>query len=216
MLSFSYQHLTMAAFFAVLGTAFGIIQGTYIQRIATLYKKVKILSITDELTSLYNRRYFFKRIKEEIARARRYSLKLFLFIIDIDDFKHYNDKHGHQQGDDILMFFAQYLKKSVRTSDIVARYGGEEFVVILPEAKDTTALALAQRLCTNAASHGVPNNKISLQKEFTISVGIAGFPSDAQNAGDLLKTADRALYKAKREGKNRVCRHEAHKHISND
>jgi len=207
-LSFTYHHLVMAVFFTLLGMVFGVMQGIYIQRIGRLFDKVKILSITDDLTSLPNRRHFFDKLDEEIARARRYSRKLFLFMIDIDNFKHYNDSLGHQEGDAILRMFADRLRKSVRIPDFVARYGGEEFSIIMPEADEEMAFRMAKRLCKEIAAYPFTENKNVSSENLTISIGIAGFPDDAANAVELIRKADSVLYRAKKEGKNRVCRNE--------
>lgn len=176
----------------------------YIQRIANLYEEVKRLSITDELTALYNRRYFFIRFKEELTRAKRYSHELHLFMIDVDDFKDYNDKHGHQHGDRILKSFGKYLKESGRSSDIIARYGGEEFAIILPETSESMAFKMADRLRSGLAESNVFRNNNPSSKRITVSIGIAGYPSDALDVDGLIKIADQALYIAKGEGKNRV------------
>jgi diguanylate cyclase (GGDEF)-like protein len=207
-ISFSPHHFTMAVFFALLGTVFGVMQGIYIQRIGRLYNKVKALSVTDDLTSLHNRRYFFNKLEEEIARARRYSRKAFLFMLDIDNFKQYNDSLGHQEGDAILRIFADRLRKSVRVPDFVARYGGKEFAIIMPEANDDMAFRMAERLCEEIASYPFADNENLSSGNLTISIGIAGFPDDGGDAVELIRKADSALYSAKREGKNRVCRFE--------
>ncbi len=200
-LSFSPQHLAMAIFFTLLGLMFGLSYGYYTQRIVSLYEHVKLLSVTDELTSLYNRRYFFHKLREEIERAWRYSRQLSVLLIDIDNFKMYNDIYGHEQGDDILRSFSNRLRKIVRENDIVARLGGEEFVIIMPEANQKMASDLAERLRLDAIKYPFKNTN----RKFTVSIGVAGFPSDAQDMNGLLRKADRALYAAKRKGKNKVC-----------
>lgn len=200
-LSFSPQHLAMAIYFTLLGLMFGLTYGYYTQRIVSLYEHVKLLSVTDELTSLYNRRYFFQKFREEIERAWRYSRQLSVLLIDIDNFKKYNDIYGHEQGDDILRSFSNRLRKIVRENDIVARLGGEEFVIIMPEANHKMASDLAERLRLDVTKYPFKNTN----RKFTISIGVAGFPSDAQDMTRLLRKADHALYEAKRKGKNRVC-----------
>jgi diguanylate cyclase (GGDEF)-like protein len=181
--------------------AFGLSYGLYTQRTITLYEKVKLLSVTDELTSLHNRRYFLQKLREEIERAWRYSRQISLLLIDIDNFKQYNDTYGHQQGDDVLRRFSNRLKKIVRENDTVARLGGEEFVIIMPEANNDMAFNLAERLRLDVANYP-PRDA---NGKFTISIGVAGFPSDAQDTNKLLRKADSALYEAKRKGKNKVC-----------
>ncbi len=200
-LSFSPQHLAMAIFFTILGTLFGIVYGFYAQKIVRLYEEVKVLSLTDDLTSLYNRRFFHNRLKEEIERARRYTRHLCLLMIDIDNFKHYNDSYGHQQGDELLRVFARRLKSSIRENDFVARLGGEEFAIIMPEAAYDKARRLAERFRRSITQYPLSNTN----GKVTISIGIAGLPFDAQDVDGLIYKADRALYQAKREGKNRVC-----------
>lgn len=199
--SFSPQHLGMAVFFTLLGMAFGLSYGLYTQRIVTLYEKVKQLSLTDELTSLHNRRYFLQKLREEIERAWRYSRKISLLLIDIDNFKQYNDVYGHQQGDDVLRMFSNRLRKIVRENDTVARLGGEEFVIIMPEANSDMAFNLAERLRLDVTNYPLRG----ANGKFTVSIGVAGFPSDARDTTKLLRRADSALYEAKRRGKNKVC-----------
>jgi len=199
--SFSPQHLAMAIFFTLLGTLFGIVYGFYAQRIVRLYEEVKVLSLTDDLTSLYNRRFFHNRLREEIERARRYTRHLCLLMIDIDNFKHYNDSYGHQQGDELLRVFARRLKSSIRENDFVARLGGEEFAIIMPEASYDKARKLAERFQRSITTYPLS----STNGKVTISIGIAGLPVDAHDLDGLIYKADRALYQAKREGKNRVC-----------
>jgi diguanylate cyclase (GGDEF)-like protein len=204
-LTFSLGHIHMALYFTLMGCALGLIQGIYIYRITSLYERVKALSITDDLTSLFNRRYFFDILEEETERARRYSRQLYLLLIDIDDFKRVNDTFGHQQGDQILKAFAQHLKNSVRMPDLVARYGGEEFVILMPEADASTANQLAQRLCSEIASYPFVDGVCEYDYHLTISIGVAGFPKDADMLSNLLQKADNAMYQAKNNGKNQAC-----------
>jgi len=203
-LTFSIHHLPMAFFFILIGIFLGIIQALYIDRISSLYEKVRQLSITDSLTSLYNRRYFMDKLEDEIDRATRYDRNLYLLLIDIDDFKKLNDTHGHQKGDKILEDFGYKLKKSIRRPDIAARYGGEEFVILMPEADVMSAQEVAKRLCKEISEHTFIDNELCDSK-LTISVGVAGFPADARDATDLIKKADAELYRAKATGKNTVC-----------
>jgi diguanylate cyclase (GGDEF)-like protein len=203
-LTFSRAHLHMAFFFTLLGGALGLIQGIYIYRITSLYDRVKALSITDDLTSLFNRRYFFDKLEEEAERARRYSRQLYLLLIDIDDFKRINDTFGHQQGDQVLKTFAQRLKNSVRMPDLVARYGGEEFVILMPETNEAAAKRLAHRLCAEIASYQFVDGAHGDGNHLTISVGLAGFPTNADTPSALLKKADAAMYQAKANGKNQI------------
>lgn len=167
------------------------------------YAHTKRLADTDGLTGLYNRRSFQERLEQEIDRAIRYSRPLSLIMIDIDHFKMYNDMHGHLHGDNILVEVAHFLKTLSRTSDIVARYGGEEFALLLPETELASAEALGHRLREQVESHTFRDAKQLPGKGLTISVGVASYtPPDTMEA--LLEAADMALYRAKREGRNRV------------
>lgn len=162
------------------------------------------LSIRDDLTDVYNRRYFYEKLEEEIKRSERYRTVLSLIMLDIDYFKHFNDTHGHQAGDSVLRDVALLLRNNVREQDLVARYGGEEFAIILPETGKQVAGKLAERIrgCLSAQAF---HFKETLQSgKLTISLGVATFPEDAKSLNDLVETADRALYKAKEKGRNRV------------
>jgi len=162
------------------------------------------LSIRDDLTDVYNRRYFYEKLEEEIKRSERYGTVLSLIMLDIDYFKHYNDTHGHQAGDSVLRDVALLLRNNVREQDLVARYGGEEFAIILPETGKQVAGKLAERIrgCLSAQAFYF---KETLQSgKLTISLGVATFPEDAKSLNDLVEMADRALYKAKEKGRNRV------------
>ncbi|MEW5767599.1 MAG: diguanylate cyclase [bacterium] len=173
---------------------------------ALLHKKVEKLSVTDELTDLYNYRHFQERLQEELVRAKRYQSAFSLIMLDIDDFKKVNDTYGHLMGDTVLKELARVIKGVTRGVNIVARYGGEEFVIILPEENKMGASVMAERLRKNVEeveflkASGVKNSIRT-----TISLGVSTYPEDGVNERDLIKKADEALYQAKKGGKNRVC-----------
>jgi len=163
------------------------------------------LSITDGLTRLYNHRYFHELLEREIIRARRYPQPVSMLMIDIDNFKIYNDAHGHVEGDNALKKVSEIMLDSLRKIDFVARYGGEEFSVILPETPKQGALTVARRLRTRFEKTIFYTKDKKEPKNLCISIGIATFPNDAQSKEGLIKAADKALYTAKELGKNRVC-----------
>jgi diguanylate cyclase (GGDEF)-like protein len=162
------------------------------------------ISITDSLTDLYNRRFFQERINEEIERSRRHGLPVSLIMLDIDNFKQYNDSYGHLAGDEALRLTAATIKNSVRNIDRVARYGGEEFAVILPMTEITAARDIAERIRSGVAGRYFPDDALRVTVKLTASLGIASFPQHADNLFDLVGNADKALYIAKVNGKNRV------------
>ena len=161
------------------------------------------LATVDGLTELYNHRYFQEALKNQIEISKRYGQPFSLIIIDIDFFKKFNDTYGHQAGDAVLKQVAQTLKKNSRTTDFVCRYGGEEMSIILPNTNAEDALFNAKRI-----------NKAIAEKEFqlnptetgkvTISVGVATFPDNANDAQGLIEFADKGLYYAKEHGRNQV------------
>lgn len=161
-------------------------------------------AFTDSLTTLFNRRQFWLSLDHELARAHRYGRSCSLAMIDIDFFKQYNDRHGHLQGDEVLKAAATLFCNSIRHSDIVARYGGEEFVVIMPETGRELALVVGEKLRSAVAEYPFPSGDTQPGGRLTVSVGIATFPDDALTGRDLVAAADRALYRAKQQGRNRV------------
>jgi len=169
-----------------------------------LYKLTKKLSITDELTGLFNYRYLLQRMDEEIERARRFGRPLSLLMIDADDFKLYNDTHGHIAGDGALAELAGVLHSAVRDIDVVCRYGGEEFAVLLPETDSEGAFVTAEKLREAVAGHRFPDGEGDSSQRITISLGLTSFPRSAGDREALLRQADHALYTAKRTGRNRV------------
>lgn len=169
-------------------------------------QKLTALTITDEKTGLYNYRYFKQTISEEMKRAERYGRNLSLVMMDIDYFKHYNDTNGHAMGDLLLKELAGLLKDSVRETDLVARFGGEEFVLMLPETPRETAFKLADNIRLRIKNHSFPMEEKQPNKDLTVSMGVAPFPSKNILTSDaLIEKADQALYKAKKRGRNRVC-----------
>ena len=165
-------------------------------------EELQLLSITDGLTGLHNRKHLMDTLVAEIKRSRRQKHQFAVLMIDIDHFKKYNDTFGHLAGDDVLRKMASVFKTSVRDCDYTARYGGEEFLVILPETGAEEAVVAAERLRSQ-----VENEKIGgdgSPKSVTVSVGVASYPEDGEDPESIVNAADTALYKAKTRGRNRV------------
>jgi two-component system cell cycle response regulator len=161
------------------------------------------MAITDALTGLYNRRYMESHLGSLVDQAASRGKPLTVLVLDIDYFKAINDSHGHDAGDDVLREFALRIRKSIRGIDLACRYGGEEFVVVMPETDLAVATMVAERLRRRIASEPFPIQQGVRSIEVTISIGIAGL-GNAENAASVLKRADQALYRAKRDGRNRV------------
>ena len=164
----------------------------------------KELSRTDGLTQLFNHKYFHQMLAGELGRARRYGGSVALLMMDVDHFKIYNDTNGHPMGDSALQRFARILSDAVRDSDTVARYGGEEFTVISPQVDTVGAAELAERLRDRVDRTQFEKEDVMPQGRLTVSVGHAVYPQDAEDKTGLIECADRALYKAKEMGRNRV------------
>jgi diguanylate cyclase (GGDEF)-like protein len=198
-----------------------------------LYSRVQTQAITDGLTGLFNHRYFYERLEQECARARRYDLPLALLMIDIDDFKTFNDRCGHQRGDEVLRDVAEILQRGVRCGiDLPARYGGEEFAILLPHTLTVGAGTVGDRLIRHIAAlaeadgeipppgagavlvgerlrHDIEESAYSgparkAPARVTVSVGVAAMAGADVCEEELVECADKALYVAKRSGKNRV------------
>lgn len=175
----------------------------------SLASRLRELSITDSLTGLFNRRYFEERFLEEIQRSKRHNLSFSLVMIDIDDFKLFNDTEGHLAGDEVLKCIARHMRECLRMMDVVARFGGEEFVAVMPQTTKEEALIVSERIRTTVKQE-IPRIWRHYPKEqLTVSVGIAAFPADGEDGKDVLNNADRALYRAKLEGKDRTVLWEA-------
>jgi diguanylate cyclase (GGDEF)-like protein len=166
-----------------------------------LYKE---LSYLDPLTGVHNRRHFDEALEAEIRKAARHKASLVLVMVDVDDFKRYNDLYGHQQGDEALRKLGQLFKGTCRAYDVVTRYGGEEFAIIYPGAGIDNAMELAERILMEVR-HATFDGEAALPSgTLTVSIGAACFPRHASTAADLIRSADQALYAAKASGKNTV------------
>lgn len=172
----------------------------YTQKVEELNQELEHLAITDDLTSLFNYRYFQARLDQELQHRRA---PLALLMIDVDYFKQVNDSFGHEEGNRVLVEIAGLLQEMVREDDIVVRYGGEEFAVILPHTDARHAWQVAERLRQAIAEHDfvfAGGQKLQL----TVSIGISAYPDDAREKDDLIGHADAALYQAKQVGRNQI------------
>lgn len=171
---------------------------------ARLFEDIEQQAITDGLTKLYVHRYFQQRLKEEIDRADRYSYSVALMMMDVDNFKHQNDRYGHLLGDKVLEFLSQSIRSNIRRIDLAARYGGDEVVLLLPEITEQEAWLMGERLLNALKNFTIPapdGSKITI----SVTVGVALYPSDARNGRDLIDAADKALYWAKRHNRGNIC-----------
>jgi len=160
-------------------------------------------AIIDTLTGLMNRRGFDRRLAEEFARSKRYDTPVSLVMMDLDGFKEINDEYGHSAGDALLRAVGVLLSAELRTADVAVRFGGDEFALILPNTPKTDAWAVAEKVRNSIARLTVPT-ETGVPIAATTSMGIAAVTDTVSHPHDLLDAADRALYKAKRAGRNRV------------
>jgi len=167
-----------------------------------LYSRLEELSIIDGLTGIYNKRYFLKRFSEEFERAEKFKLNFSLLIIDIDDFKKINDTFGHIVGDGVLKEVSKRIKNNIRSIDFVCRFGGDEFIAIFPETGKINAVSAAERLslAISLQPFKIFNDIINI----TVSIGIGSYPENTLYQDVLIELVDKALYKAKFSGKNRI------------
>lgn len=171
------------------------------ENLETLYKDYEHKAVIDDLTGLYNRRFLTERLKEEFGLARRHGMPLTCILFDIDNFKDINDKFGHEKGDCVLKILADFLRITIRVSDVIVRYGGEEFLLLLPVTDEEGALREAERIRWALADLdcGLGDKKI------TVSMGVAALPfPGVKKPEDLIKNADSAMYEGKRSGRNCV------------
>jgi diguanylate cyclase (GGDEF)-like protein len=196
---FSENDLGLAELLADV-TALSLERHRFIRNIEELQKE----SVTDALTGLGNRRHFERRMQSEISRARRFGQSLSLILLDIDDFKNYNDTFGHPAGDEALKVLAQAMQDNVRSIDDVVRYGGEEFAVIFPQTPIDLATVVAERIRAAANEMDIKGINELPRGKFSVSIGVASYPRDARDEKELLNHADIALYVAKSEGKDRI------------
>jgi diguanylate cyclase (GGDEF)-like protein len=203
---FGFIGLGIAASLVLLGIVLFLIS-RLAGSLSEAYSTIEKMSITDELTQLFNRRHFHARLDEEIARARRYDHPVSLLMMDIDHFKTINDRYGHQTGDDVLKAISALFGSNTRSADIVARYGGEEFVLLLPETQKETAGVTADKLRAAIERQAfTPPDQSPFH--VTASFGVACLDmtdkNNADTAQQIVKMADDAMYQAKQAGRNRV------------
>jgi len=170
-----------------------------------LYEKTVTRAHTDSLTELWNHGYFQYLLQSELEKAKITQCPLSLIVLDIDNFKIYNDTLGHQSGDKILKTLATLIKNQSRKMDYVCRYGGEEFTIILPETQKKEAFLIAERLRMDIERHAFVNEEIMPNKKLTASMGLSSFPEDGFSPSELISHSDKALYAAKQKGKNNTC-----------
>jgi len=168
-----------------------------------LEKNLKEINLIDSLTQIYNRRFLDKKLKEEFLRYKRHSIPFSIMMMDLDNFKRVNDTYGHYMGDFVLKNLSAKIKNLIRGSDILTRFGGEEFCCILPDTDERGAFIIAERVRLAVAEHEIISNMITIN--LTISLGVAQINSEMADQNELIIIADKAMYKAKKEGRNQVC-----------
>ena len=202
---FSLQMLPWGLSFAFISALSGLFLGRNRQMTHELQKseqRFRKLSITDNLTRIYNSRHFFNQLKNEIERTNRYGHPLSLLILDLDNFKNYNDCHGHVAGDEVLAKSGEILRKSLRKTDSAYRYGGEDFTIILPETDGQDAAHFAERLRMAFENQAIENQQEGILP-ITVSIGVVQY-KEKEKIADFIKRADDNMYIAKEKGKNQV------------
>jgi diguanylate cyclase (GGDEF)-like protein len=187
-----------------IGFLTGMLVALLMQRVNRERERARRVSLVDRLTGLRNYAYFMDRLTEERERADRRDRELSLIMLDIDRFKDFNDRFGHLSGNQLLQNIARIITDCVRADDIVARYGGEEFAIILPDTPLETAVEVAERIRKKIESQFFFGDRRNPRVRKTISAGVAAYPAQADDEIELIDRADRALYMAKQEGRNRV------------
>ncbi len=171
---------------------------------AKLIAELKKQATFDPLTGLLNKRAITEKLKVEIDRSKRHKQSLAVLFIDLDDFKPYNDTHGHLMGDKLLHDFTAVLRAHCRMVDILGRFGGDEFIIIAPQSDLSGATALAEKLRKEVGDYAFISSKVNQDFRTTCSIGIAMFPAHSDHYEDLMNKADHALYASKRKGRNKV------------
>lgn len=184
--------------FTILGQQFALA----LRRIK-LYREIERIAVTDSLTELHTRRYTTERFQEELKRSQARGMKLSFLMIDVDHFKTFNDQHGHLMGDQILREAGKLIQESTREIDVAGRFGGEEFCVILPDTDRAGARYAAERIRQAVEASSI--KAYDAEVKITVSLGVATYPEDGAQIEELIDKADWALYRAKREGRNRIC-----------
>ncbi len=208
----SKRHSAIIVFLGILSTSLFILVICFftvrlMKKLSKFQKKIEDMAITDELTELYNRRYFYSKLNYEFEKAKRYKKDISCIMVDIDFFKKVNDNYGHHTGDNVLRVVSDSIKSACRNVDTTARYGGEEIVILLPETDKLKALLVAEKIRKIVENREIPYGSKGKIK-VTISLGVAGFSSDnivnVVDPNQLVKDADTALYRAKDGGRNRA------------
>lgn len=168
-----------------------------------LYKTAEELAMYDFLTAVFSRRHLLERLEDEFGRSSQYNLRFSVIMVDIDHFKKCNDTYGHLVGDVVLKEVAEVLKENIRSIDFVGRYGGEEFLVVLPETDRDNALGVGQRIL--GAMRNKEIHAYDERLEVRVSMGLASYPENGKNTLEIIDASDRALYRAKRKGRDRIC-----------
>jgi diguanylate cyclase (GGDEF)-like protein len=168
------------------------------------YSTIEKLSYTDSMTGVYNYRYFYKRLSEEILRAKRFNRVLSLVILDIDNFKLFNDRYGHQIGDMVLKRLSRLITDTIRTIDVLSRYGGEEFCIIMPDTDAVSCGKFIERLRKEISDFRLESGELKESDVITVSVGGAVYPLHASTPDRIIYCADMALLKAKASGRNKA------------
>ncbi|HLF17962.1 MAG TPA: GGDEF domain-containing protein [Candidatus Omnitrophota bacterium] len=183
---------------AILATQFSLAL-----RRVKLYQEIEQIAITDSLTEVRTRRYTMERLQEEMNRSKSQHLNLAVLMVDVDHFKKINDTYGHLTGDQVLSEIGRIIKENLREIDIAGRYGGEEFCVVLPDTSAQGAQFAAERI--RQATEKALIKAYDTQLQTSVSIGISQFPKDGTKLSELVDKADWALYRAKKQGRNRVC-----------
>lgn len=195
----SFKDLAKIVFIIVLGISLALFWQSERKEITRLRRR----AFRDRLTGLYNYAYFTQAGEQKFLEAKRNQLPLSLMILDLDDFKAYNDNYGHEAGNAALRYFAMELKRITRTYDLVARYGGEEFVILV-NSNIKEAYNLAHRICQGIAFSCTPQSHPELLRSITVSIGLSALTKSMSSLENLIEAADIELYRAKQTGKNRV------------